>query len=193
MIEISQFRLQPARSRVALAMGVLSLAGCTSDCQTVALPGGPVAQVVFSSWHGKAQQCRVGDFVVMSPTTPGSGQLVITKNGHTEVIITGPKKEVDVLDGDRPVLTVQNRSGKDGYDFISYKIRNTEGKVIGDVTDGDMDGQPDFKLLDDGIKYAYVDSTWLVLERHGNQTGVIGPNGWQAVQSAEAPFKYVTK
>jgi hypothetical protein len=115
------------------------------------------------------------------------------RNGHTEVILTGPKKEVDVLDGDRPVLTVQNRSGKDGYDFLSYKIRNTEGKVVGDVTDGDMDGQPDFKLLDDGTRYAFVDSAWLALERHGNQSGVLGPNGWQAVQSAGVPFKYVTK
>lgn len=193
MIEKNRFRLRPARSRVALLLGVASLAACTGDCQTVALPAGQLGQVVFSSWHGKARQCRVGDFVVMSPTTAGSGELVITKNGYTEVSITGPKKEVDVLENNRPVLTVQSRSGKEGYDFISYKIRNPEGKVIGDVTDGDMDGQPDFKLFDDGTRYAYVDSTWLALEQHGNQSGVVEPNGWQPVQSAGAPFKYVTK
>jgi hypothetical protein len=51
-----------------------------------------------------------------------------------------------------------------------------------------MDGQPNFKLLDDGTRYAYVDSTWLALERHGNQAGVIGPNGWLPVKSAEAIF-----
>jgi len=181
VIVTNQSCSQIGQSLVVLLMCAESLAACTNDCQTVALSDGQAVQAVFSSWHAKAMQCRVGDFVVMSPTTAGSGALVITKNGHTEVLITGPKKEVDVLDSDRPVLTVQNRSGKDGYDFISYKIRSTEGKVIGEVTDGDMDGQPDSKLLDDGTKYAYVDSGWLAMERHGNQVGVVGPNGWQPV------------
>ena len=134
----------------------------------------------------------MGNYRVYGPpdaaAAKADGSLWVVKDGQPMVMIDGPN-EIEIISRNRPVLTIQDRSGKGSFDFVSYDVRDSNGKYVGSVTDGDMEGQPGFKLLDDGKTFAYVHDSWLPFEKHGTQLGVVGPSGWQAVQR-QGVFRY---
>jgi hypothetical protein len=177
---------------IVMAALCLALDACGKECEIVALPSGDESKALFPSWHGQARQCHMGNYLVLGPpdaaAAKADGSLSIIKDGQVMVMIEGPK-EIDISYQNQPVLTIQNRTDNGGYDFVSYKVRDSSGNYIGDVFDGDMDGQPDFKRFNDGKVYAYINGSWLPFERHGSQPGVVGPSGWTAVQR-EGPFRY---
>jgi len=88
--------------------------------------------------------------VPTSPTRPALKQER-WKRAHPEFCRQGT--EVDVFSnrhdqgGARPVLTLQDRDGDGSFDFLSYETRDGHGDPAGEVTDGDLDGEADFKVL----------------------------------------------
>jgi hypothetical protein len=176
----------------AVAAVSVALCACTKECQIIPLPSGGVSKAFFPSWHGEARQCHMGNYDVIGPPDAAAGkvngELWVIQHGQAIVMIDAPN-EINVSYQNRAVLTIQDRKGKGGYDFASYSVRDSTGKYVGSVTDGDMRGQPGFKLMDDGKAYAYIDGSWLPIEKHGTQLGVVGQSGWQAVQP-QGLFRY---
>ena len=96
--------------------------------------------------------CRVGGYVVVGPAGRSDGSLWIERDGKPFVVIQ-EGTEVDVFSnrhdqgGARPVLTLHDRDGDGSFDFLSYETRDGHGDPAGEVTDGDLDGEADFKVL----------------------------------------------
>jgi hypothetical protein len=176
---------------VLVAATCLVLSSCAKECEIISLPSS-VTKMFYPSWHGQGRQCRVGNYYVIGPPDAAAekadNSLWVVKDGKPMVMISG-QKEINIFSHTRSVLSIQDRAGNGSFNFVSYDVTDSNGKYIGSVTDGDMRGQPGFKLMNDGKAYVYINGSWLLLERHGEQPGVLGPSGWQAVRLAGL-FRY---
>ena len=124
--------------------------------------------------------------VPTSPTRPALKQER-WKRAHPEFCRQGT--EVDVFSnrhdqgGARPVLTLQDRDGDGSFDFLSYEARDGHGDPAGEVTDGDLDGEADFKVLPGGTgALARIGGQWCPLQKQGDRQGALIDGKWRPVR-----------
>ena len=169
---------------------VVGCAPRAPSCVTGDLTKMPDGRVVesFAPWSHDAKVCRVGGYVVVGPAGRSDGSLWIERDGKPFVMIQ-EGTEVDVFSnqhdqgGARPVLTLQDRDGDGSFDFLSYETRDGHGDPAGEVTDGDLDGEADFKVLPGGTgALARIGGQWCPLQKQGDRQGALIDGKWRPVR-----------
>jgi len=173
------------RNSVLLVFISLVLGACARDCRTGSFGGdSDEARAIRldSPWMAHVKECPVGAYLVDGPSEGPYEDLVISKKGKPLISITSDKEIMVFGEDGQVALEVADRNGDGIFDFVSYKTAVKEDQESRfDITDGNMDGEPDMKVGDGG-GFAKIDGRWLPLERRGDATGVIVDAEWRPAQ-----------
>lgn len=155
------------------------VADCSPTCvrgDLTKTPNGAVLAIV-APWSYDAKVCHVGHYLVAAPADGSEAGLIVSANRHPVLMISkgADGAEFDIFSkpdprGDAlPALSLQDRDGDGTFDFVSYATRDAAGHPTGTVTDGDLDGEADYRLLPNGADaLARMNSEWCPL-RSGKQ------------------------
>jgi hypothetical protein len=138
------------------------------------------------------QSCRAGEITLetMEAKTVSGADFKPTRERFRMAEVEIPGKPTLLFELDRrannsigivmshpksgyPMLQVGDDDGDGRLDFLSYTVLDSNGNSLVQITDYEMDGQPDLKFhLDAGYMELWHDGQWLKIEKNGDQRGV---------------------
>lgn len=186
----------------ALGIGLLALtAGCAARVPScvngdLTKTADTQALAVLAPWSRNATVCRIGGYIVIGPAGEPNGTLLIATEGQPVVYIGEKVAQVDVFSrqGEQGgvFLTLQDRDGDGLFDYVSYRTRDSDGHLSGDVVDADLDGEPDVKFLPGGKgMLARIEGQWRPLQKQGDRPGVLIDGKWRPVKHEGWRWKLV--
>jgi len=134
-------------------------------------------QAAYGDWIRNARECKVGDYVVVTPAAAGSGEILVGRRGHPVFYSDAHHTTVMDASGKRIVFGSQKGTAPGESNFVSYATFNPVQDAWIDTVDTGGDGSVDFRFVErqgQEKRTEYnVDQRWLELVPSGTLKGVV--------------------
>lgn len=136
---------------------------------------GKILKLILGDWINSAKVCNLGNYNIAVPSDEKNnsffiwnekGPLLYFQNGFGLNLFRQDTNN----DVSNVLLTLQDRNKNGEFDRLSYQTLNNKDEV----TDLDMDGQPDLKIRHKKEKaQIYFNNEWYELDLRDKQQGII--------------------
>jgi hypothetical protein len=144
-------------------------------------------------WLRDAVGCWVGDLKVFAPNTENPNMYWVYADNRFVIfdkgsITLGLTKGREATGTNGILMLDKSKNGTFGY--ISYDYLDSEGNVLGSVTDFGRDGQSDLKmdLTEDGRIEVWVENDWYIYKNMDKQEGVVDNGIWVPIAKHEGKY-----
>ena len=156
-----------------------SASSCRTGDMTASLNSSSsgVMQAAYGDWIRNARECKVGDYVIVTPAEGSSGEILVGRRGHAVFYSDAHYTTVMDASGKRIVFGSQKGTAPGENNFLSYATFDPVQNAWIDTVDAGGDGSVDFRFVDrqgqeKRTEYS-VDQRWLELVRRGTLKGVV--------------------
>jgi len=134
-------------------------------------------QAAYGDWIRNARECKVGDYLIVTPAEGDSGEILVGRRGHPVFYSDAHRTTVMDASGQRIVFGSQKGTAPGENSFVSYATFDPVRNGWIDTVDAGGDGSVDFRFVDrqgqEKRTEFNVDQRWLELVPRGTLKGVV--------------------